>query len=450
MIMKYNQYTVNGVKVNLVEGDIKDLRLLQPDKSKVNLDQYRYTDKLLIPKAIINGGYGDDKYNDALGRTQGDVKQNTSSWKEQKYLGFAIDGDTYKCGELEYWDIGNSICGFTPALICIKDKQDVKMCSTALSITYEGKLNLATAITFMGVLEDKKTVHLITAERGLSGAMLLKWAKEHWTYDFLCELDGGGSSQMMVNGKYVQNSTDSGGKRRVYNALALIENEQPQPKEEIKLLYPCKSGGDTQEFKPNQHYGIDFGYKSGHSDDILASEDGIVEYEGFWTDIIGGKEYKPIMIILKHDISEEYDYYTLYTHLASTCINKGDKVAKGQKIGVKGNTGYSGGKHLHFQLMRMPKGTPLTNWNKNAINPQPFLYRTKDQEYFYQGLVEIPLEDEPIPEPEDKDKIIAELKQEIEKLKAEKYELFSKYEIVVAQLEKAQNKIDRARKDLNE
>lgn len=170
----------------------------------------------------------------------------------------------------------------------------------------------------------------------------------------------------------------------------------------MRLLYPCASGGDTQGFKKGIHYGLDFGWKSGESDDILATSDGIVTFEGFHTDIINGKTYKPIMVIIKHDYSDEYDYYSLYTHLASTCVDKGQWVSVGQKIGVKGNTGYSFGKHLHFQVMRMPKGKSLVNWNVNAIDPTPYLYRTSGQIFHYQGNFNIPLEAENKPKEESK------------------------------------------------
>lgn len=52
-----------------------------------------------------------------------------------------------------------------------------------------------------------------------------------------------------------------------------------------------------------------------------------------------------------------------YCHLASRAVKKGDKVKKGQRIGIMGNTGYSFGAHTHFEVRR----------NNKAINAAEYL-----------------------------------------------------------------------------
>ncbi len=52
-----------------------------------------------------------------------------------------------------------------------------------------------------------------------------------------------------------------------------------------------------------------------------------------------------------------------YCHLESRAVKKGDKVKKGQKIGIMGNTGYSFGAHTHFEVRR----------NNKAINAAEYL-----------------------------------------------------------------------------
>jgi murein DD-endopeptidase MepM/ murein hydrolase activator NlpD len=43
-------------------------------------------------------------------------------------------------------------------------------------------------------------------------------------------------------------------------------------------------------------------------------------------------------------------YASLYGHLSSFAIGSGQGVAKGQKIGYEGSTGFSSGPHLHFEI----------------------------------------------------------------------------------------------------
>jgi murein DD-endopeptidase MepM/ murein hydrolase activator NlpD len=63
-------------------------------------------------------------------------------------------------------------------------------------------------------------------------------------------------------------------------------------------------------------------------------------------------------IILKHG-----EYQTLYAHLSSVLVNKGEGVNQGQLIGRVGETGYTTGPHLHFEAFR----------NGNRVNPLELL-----------------------------------------------------------------------------
>jgi murein DD-endopeptidase MepM/ murein hydrolase activator NlpD len=58
-------------------------------------------------------------------------------------------------------------------------------------------------------------------------------------------------------------------------------------------------------------------------------------------------------------IMEHGEYQTLYAHLSAFLVKAGDKVEQGHIIGKVGNTGYTTGPHLHFEVFR----------NGNRINP---------------------------------------------------------------------------------
>lgn len=89
------------------------------------------------------------------------------------------------------------------------------------------------------------------------------------------------------------------------------------------------------------HNGVDFGAPIGTS--VYAAMDGIVTLtrsDGGWNGGYGN------YIVIKHTNGVQ----TLYAHLDSISVNKGESVERGQSIGKSGNTGRSTGPHLHFEV----------------------------------------------------------------------------------------------------
>jgi murein DD-endopeptidase MepM/ murein hydrolase activator NlpD len=66
-------------------------------------------------------------------------------------------------------------------------------------------------------------------------------------------------------------------------------------------------------------------------------------------------------------LSHAGGYQTMYAHLYSFSVKKGDTVTQGKQIGTVGNTGYSTGPHLHFAVYK----------NSVAVNPLDYLSKQK-------------------------------------------------------------------------
>jgi len=95
------------------------------------------------------------------------------------------------------------------------------------------------------------------------------------------------------------------------------------------------------------HNGIDFRASLGTP--VFSAEDGTVEGVGD-TDIgCQGASYgKWILIRHNNNLS------TLYAHLASIEVSPGQKVERGERIGLSGRSGYATGPHLHFSVFASP------------------------------------------------------------------------------------------------
>jgi len=98
------------------------------------------------------------------------------------------------------------------------------------------------------------------------------------------------------------------------------------------------------------HEGIDLGNDVGTT--IRAARSGRVTHAGWY----GGYGYA---VLIEHD----QGYSTLYGHLNSHVVTKGQYVKGGQTIATMGNTGNSTGPHLHFEVRK----------NNVAINPYKVL-----------------------------------------------------------------------------
>lgn len=133
-------------------------------------------------------------------------------------------------------------------------------------------------------------------------------------------------------------------------------------KEQITLYF----GNQTLNGKPYYHTGIDIVRERNSLDTIVAAE--------------RGKVIKIVSNVKERDLSKGYGNYveiqhgdntvTKYCHLkyGSIKVKVGQIVEKAQEIGYMGDTGYTFGAHLHFQVIK----------NGKEIDPLPYLKDDKN------------------------------------------------------------------------
>lgn len=94
--------------------------------------------------------------------------------------------------------------------------------------------------------------------------------------------------------------------------------------------------------KKIMHKGIDLRAATGT--EVRSTADGVIVHAGENPD----KKGYGIYIMIQH--GEEY--HTLYAHLSKVVVKAGDEIKRGELIGNSGNTGFSKGPHLHYEVVK--------------------------------------------------------------------------------------------------
>jgi hypothetical protein len=161
--------------------------------------------------------------------------------------------------------------------------------------------------------------------------------------------------------------------------------------EVIQLVRPCRGHvtqwyGNKQSQDGRKHTGQDYAYYSSGQvmDEVFAAADGVVLYAGDSRDLgwPNGWYLNPDfdrndavdssagnVIALGHNRGG-IRFDTTYNHLESWTVKAGDTVRAGQRIGTIGATGYSVGKHLHFELLFRPFNFGTDTYGR--ANPNPY------------------------------------------------------------------------------
>jgi len=131
----------------------------------------------------------------------------------------------------------------------------------------------------------------------------------------------------------------------------------------------------------NDYFALDLvltGHPSGgQGEPVLAAADGTVIDAGWSSE--GWASYGQ-RVYVAHDFGDGHEYTTVYAHLDSIAVQKGDVVQKGTKLGALGHSSMgivenpNMGSHLHFSIHRDAKyGGSGTggSYAGNAVRPEP-------------------------------------------------------------------------------
>lgn len=143
--------------------------------------------------------------------------------------------------------------------------------------------------------------------------------------------------------------------------LACIPAIQPVRNSDLKQQISGYGYRIDPVYKTRQlHTGMDFTANPGT--EVYATGDGVVETveEKLWG---YGR-----CIIVNHG----FGYKTLYAHLSAFKIKQGQKIKRGELIGLVGSTGKSTGPHLHYEVIRNGEKVNPIGYYHSDLTPQQY------------------------------------------------------------------------------
>ncbi len=148
-----------------------------------------------------------------------------------------------------------------------------------------------------------------------------------------------------------------------YNEVVSYIKLQKNLYKSTPLIWPCEGkvvspfGYRIHPLYRIEHFhtGIDIANEYGTP--IRATADGFIKFAG-WQQGYGKA------VLIQHD----FGYSTIYGHLSSIKVKQGQKISRGEIIGLMGDTGTTTGPHLHYEIW---KDNKLCNPIK-YVNPEDF------------------------------------------------------------------------------
>ena len=374
------KYRYNNADIYVAEQENYDIGLGQVDKKQKLKDIYFKSYK---PAVAINCSYFTNDY--VVGRNQGDIYQGTPD-----KAGWCLvhDDEGWHCGQYKSWEYTENVdAGFSVATLLIKDGEDCELLSTDIISDATAKLDTLNPQTAIAITDDDKAIFIVVDGRssksaGLTGYTLRDFVKEYYdNIKYLAQLDGGGSSEMVVDRNTINKPSDGTG-RSMWNALVFYGDNIAKPDPQ-KAILSFSTGSSEMLSNISQKEGIgshiknlanDFNGKSASDKCYLkAPYDCIVRAIGTYDNTVFfeslGKVITP---------SGTYNNcFFMCTHMLDADLKAfGIKVGKTFKQGEicyrEGVKGIGSGNHMHIEV-----GTGKFNGNN-----QPYKW---EGEYFSYG-----------------------------------------------------------------
>jgi murein DD-endopeptidase MepM/ murein hydrolase activator NlpD len=143
--------------------------------------------------------------------------------------------------------------------------------------------------------------------------------------------------------------------------LACIPAIQPVSNKELKRMASGYGYRTDPIYKTTKfHAGMDFAAAVGT--EIYATGDGVIMRAD--ADASGyGNHVR---------INHGYGYMTLYGHMSKIMVRPGQRVKRGDVIGLVGNTGKSVGPHLHYEVHKNGEAINPVNFYYNDLSPEDY------------------------------------------------------------------------------
>ena len=149
--------------------------------------------------------------------------------------------------------------------------------------------------------------------------------------------------------------------RNKSNMLAHIPGIFPLKETELKYISSFFGYRPDPIYKISKfHGGIDFSAALGT--EAYATGDGVV------SDVERNEWGYGNMVTIDHG----YGYKTRYAHLQKSLVRKGQKVKRGQRIGLIGSTGKTTGVHLHYEVLKNDVPIDPINFFYNDLTPDQY------------------------------------------------------------------------------